>query len=150
MGRTRFLKASVFGWILFVTGLFGSSETVLAFPTTMYVTSEVLNVREAPFPDAPISSKLRRNNEILILDSLNGWGAFEDADKPGETFWVSLDHLSDRPAKTASYSADEKVSSSDNGDTPWLLLVGAVLLFGGKGLTRLIGLGLLFFWWATI
>lgn len=150
MSYLNFPKTPVFGWILFVAGFLGSVDKLLGFPSTMYVAAEVLNVRNAPFPDAPVSGKLNRNDEILILDSLDGWGAFEDPDKPGETFWVSLDYLADSPVKTNSSRPNERSSSSDEGDIPWLLLLGAVLLLGGKGLTRLIGLGLLILWWAVI
>lgn len=143
-------KPLMFRWIILVFGFLLPLDAILAFPSTMYVATEVLNVREAPFPDAPVSSKLNKNEQVIVLDSLDGWGAIEDPDRPGETFWVSLRYLSDSPVKSYAPSSTGGSSSPNEDYEIWLFLVGLLFLLGGKGLLRLIGFGLLAFWFALL
>lgn len=95
---TRFRWAIMFAIVIFAA----SSPLLSAFPKTLYVDPDLLNAREDPFPDAPVGFKLDRGTEVIVLDSLNGWGAIKDPDRPGETFWISLQYLSESPVGTGS------------------------------------------------
>jgi len=149
MNGNKVMNRFIVTLILGAATFFLPPKPTFGFPNTMYVTAEVLNVREAPFPDAPVATKLTQNSQIVVLDSLDGWGAIEDPDQPGVTFWVSLRYLSDSPVRTNSQSSRSGSSGSDDYSS-WLVLAGLILLLGGKGILRLIGLGLLLIWLAVI
>ena len=82
-----------------------------------YVDVDVLHVREDPFEDSPIAFKLKRNESIDELDTLNNWSAFKDPDYPGQTFWVAS-RLSDQKPETHSLT-DKKLRWGSAIEDPW-------------------------------
>lgn len=116
--------------VMFVIVVFAASSPLLsAFPKTLYVDTDVLNAREDPFPDAPVGFKLDRATEVVVLDSLNGWGAIKDPDRPGETFWISLQYLSESPVARGS-QATESGSDGDFGSAVVGILILMVVIVG--------------------
>ena len=117
------LNVRCFHWVIVVTILVVTTSVVSAFPQILYVKVDVLNAREDPFSDAPVAFKLNRGKEVTVLDSLDGWGAIKDPDSPGETFWVSLQYLSESPVAPDSGGKDP-----GNGNDGWGLVVGILLV----------------------
>ena len=115
--------ARCFHWVIVATILVVAASVVSAFPKTLYVKADVLNAREDPFSDAPVAFKLNRGTEVTVLDSLDGWGAIKDPDSPGETFWVSLQFLSESPVAPDSGGED-----SGDGNDGGALVVGILLV----------------------
>jgi hypothetical protein len=102
--------------------------------TIKYVDVDVLNVREDPFEDSPIAFKLKRNQSIDELDTLNNWSAFKEPDLPGQTFWVASRFLSDQKPETQPLVPNKQ--SNEGGISKIhgpLLIVGVLLFFGGLG-----------------
>ena len=112
------LNVRCFHWVIVATILVVTTSVVSAFPQKV----DVLNAREDPFSDAPVAFKLNRGTEVTVLDSLEGWGAIKDPDSPGETFWVSLQYLSESPVAPDSGGKDP-----GNGNDGWGL-VGILLV----------------------
>ena len=115
--------ARCFNWVIVAIILVVAASMVSAFPQTLYVKADVLNAREDPFPSAPVAFKLNRGTEVTVLDSLDGWGAIKDPDIPGETFWVSLQFLSESPI--APDSGGEDFEDGNDGEA---LVVGILLV----------------------
>lgn len=137
-------------WLFIFLSLTLISSASMAYPKEQYVTAEMLNAREEPDVNAPIAFKLPKNSKILVLDTLGSWGAVENFDRPGETFWVATSYLSDYPVNDASSRLNSSTSSTSksNDDSPvWLLVFGILLLFGGGGFGRTIGIVMLLIWW---
>jgi len=122
---TSFRCAVMFAIVVFAA----SSPLLSAFPKTLYVDTDVLNAREDPFPDAPVGFKLDRATEVVVLDSLNGWGAIKDPDRPGETFWISLQYLSESPVARGS-QATESGSDGDFGSAVVGILILIAVIVG--------------------
>ena len=123
---------NIFLFLLLVGGLVSSFSSAEA--AVKYVDVDVLHVREDPFEDSPIAFKLKRNESIDELDTLNNWSAFKDPDYPGQTFWVASRFLSDQKSET--YSLTDKKTPGGGGLSKIhgaLLIVGVLLFFGGLG-----------------
>ncbi len=112
-----------FHWVIAAIILVVATSVVSAFPQTLYVKADVLNAREDPFSDAPVAFKLNKGTEVTVLDSLDGWGAIKDPDSPGETFWVSLQFLSESPVAPDSGGED-----SGDGNDGGALVVGILFV----------------------
>lgn len=126
------------------------SSLSIAYPKEQYVAAEMLNAREDPNADAPVAFKLPKNSKIMVLDTLGSWGAIENFDRPGETFWVATNYLSDYPVNDTSSrgnSSSSSTSDSDDNSPVWLLVFGILLLFGGGGFGKAIGIIMLLIWW---
>lgn len=111
------------------------SAVASADVSDLYVTAEVLNVRDEPFPDSEVVYQLRLNERIQIIDELNGWGAIQNADRPGETFWVSLEFLSDQPVapKQSVNSGSESEYNFVDYVKVGFVGTGFVVLWASKG-----------------
>ena len=100
------------------------SIACLAFPKQMYVAAESLNVRSEPTTDSQVAFKLTRNAQVQVLDTLNAWGAIQHPDYPGETFWISMDFLSEQPVTD---SKNEDSSPEEDGLSTLLAICGIIV-----------------------
>ena len=129
--------------IAIVCGCF-FSIVCLAFPKQMYVVAESLNVRSGPTTDSAVAFKLNKNTQVEVLDTLKAWGAIQHPDYPGETFWISMDFLSDQPVA----HSNNGTHTMDTDDlpmpqiilgiivilvllftAPWFLIIGGLIIF---------------------